>query len=147
MDRARKQSTLDRSVTNEPSANIVGIFTLGFHNQHDCRELKRLPGESGITVNQVIPEGGSLTHLKDLPRAWFNIVPYREVGLMTANFLEKEYGMPYISITPMGISNTADFIAQIGKLANVWVSALSGKRLNYKSYVDNQTKFVSKIFA
>lgn len=144
MDRARKQSTLDRSVTNEPSANIVGIFTLGFHNQHDCRELKRLPGESGITVNQVIPEGGSLTHLKDLPRAWFNIVPYREVGLMTANFLEKEYGMPYISITPMGISNTADFITQIGKLVNVWASALSEKKFNYKIYVDNQTKFISQ---
>nr|YP_009425089.1 protochlorophyllide reductase ChlB subunit [Athyrium sheareri]ASU93783.1 protochlorophyllide reductase ChlB subunit [Athyrium sheareri] len=144
LDRARRQGTSDRSVTNRPSANIIGIFTLGFHNQHDCRELKRLLGESGIAVNQVIPEGGSLRYLKDLPRAWFNTVPYREVGLMTATFSEKEYGMPYISITPMGISNTADFIAQIGKLANVWASALSEKRLNYKLYVDNQTKFVSQ---
>lgn len=144
MDRARKRSTLDRSVTNTPSANIIGIFTLGFHNQHDCRELKRLLGELGIAVNQVIPEGGYLKYLKDLPRAWFNIIPYREVGLMTATFLEKEYGMPYISITPMGISNTADFIAQIGKLVNVWAYVLLEKRLNYKLYVDNQTKFVSQ---
>lgn len=144
MDRARKRSTLDRSVTIVPSANIIGIFTLGFHNQHDCRELKRLLGESGISVNQVIPEGGYLKYLKDLPRAWFNIVPYREVGLMTATFLEREYGMPYISITPMGISNTADFIGQIEKLVNVWAFALSDKRLNYKLYIDNQTKFVSQ---
>lgn len=144
LDRARKRSTLDRSVTIVPSANIIGIFTLGFHNQHDCRELKRLPGESGISVNQVIPEGGYLKYLKDLPRAWFNIVPYREVGLMTATFLEREYGMPYISITPMGISNTADFIGQIEKLVNVWAFALSDKRLNYKLYIDNQTKFVSQ---
>nr|YP_009573180.1 protochlorophyllide reductase ChlB subunit [Mesopteris tonkinensis]QBF44658.1 protochlorophyllide reductase ChlB subunit [Mesopteris tonkinensis] len=144
LDKALKRSSLDRSVTDVPSANIIGIFTSGFHNQHDCRELKRLPGESGILVNQVIPEGGSLNYLKDLPRAWFNTVPYREVGLMTATFLEKEYGMPYISITPMGISNTADFIAQIGKLVNVWASVLSEKRLNYKPYVENQTKFVSQ---
>lgn len=144
LDKALKRSSLDRSVTDVPSANIIGIFTLGFHNQHDCRELKRLLGELGILVNQVIPEGGSLNYLKDLPRAWFNIVPYREVGLMTATFLEKEYGMPYISITPMGISNTADFIAQIGKLVNVWASVLSEKRLNYKPYVENQTKFVSQ---
>lgn len=144
LDRARKRSTLDRSVTDTPSANIIGIFTLGFHNQHDCRELKRLLGELGIAVNQVIPEGGYLKYLRDLPRAWFNIIPYREVGLMTAIFLEKEYGMPYISITPMGISNTADFIAQIGKLVNVWSYALLEKRLNYKLYVDNQTKFVSQ---
>nr|YP_009427544.1 protochlorophyllide reductase ChlB subunit [Woodsia macrochlaena]ASU96237.1 protochlorophyllide reductase ChlB subunit [Woodsia macrochlaena] len=144
LDRARSRKTLDRSVTNGPSANIIGIFTLGFHNQHDCRELKRLPGESGVAVNQVMPEGGSLKCLKDLPRAWFNTVPYREVGLMTATFPEKDYGMPYISITPMGISNTADFIVQIGKLVNVWAYALSEKRLNYKLYVDNQTKFVSQ---
>nr|YP_011004380.1 protochlorophyllide reductase ChlB subunit [Asplenium antiquum]WPT27036.1 protochlorophyllide reductase ChlB subunit [Asplenium antiquum] len=144
LDRSRKQNTLDRSVTNIPSANIIGIFTLGFHNQHDCRELKRLPRESGIAVNQVIPEGGSLKYLKDLSRAWFNTVPYREVGLMTATLLEEEYGMPYISITPMGISNTADFIAQIGKLVNMWASAISEKKLNYELYVDNQTKFVSQ---
>nr|QKV47235.1 protochlorophyllide reductase ChlB subunit [Lepisorus hederaceus] len=144
LDRARKRSTLDRSVTDTPSANIIGIFTLGFHNQHDCRELKRLLGELGIAVNQVIPEGGYLKYLGDLPRAWFNVVPYREVGLMTATLLEKEYGMPYISITPMGISNTANFIAQIGKLVNVWAYALLEKRLNYKLYVDNQTKFVSQ---
>uniref|UniRef100_A0AAU7YTL0 Light-independent protochlorophyllide reductase subunit B n=1 Tax=Elaphoglossum sinii TaxID=3136286 RepID=A0AAU7YTL0_9MONI len=144
LDRARKQNTLDRSVTIAPSANIIGIFTLGFHNQHDCRELKRLPGELGVSVNQVIPEGGYLKYLKDLPRAWFNIIPYREVGLMTAAFFEKEYGMPYISTTSMGISNTADFIIQIEKLVNVWAFALSEERLNYKLYIDNQTKFVSQ---
>ncbi len=33
---------LDRSVSDKPSANIIDIFTLGFHNQHVCRELKRL---------------------------------------------------------------------------------------------------------
>nr|YP_010702140.1 protochlorophyllide reductase subunit B [Asplenium castaneoviride]YP_010702228.1 protochlorophyllide reductase subunit B [Asplenium ruprechtii]WCL38428.1 protochlorophyllide reductase subunit B [Asplenium castaneoviride]WCL38516.1 protochlorophyllide reductase subunit B [Asplenium castaneoviride]WCL38604.1 protochlorophyllide reductase subunit B [Asplenium ruprechtii] len=144
LDRSRKQNILDRSVTNIPSANIIGIFTLGFHNQHDCRELKRLPGESGIAVNQVIPEGGSLKYLKDLSRAWFNTVPYREVGLMTATLSEEEYGMPYVSITPMGISNTGDFIAQIGKLVNVWASAISEKKFNYELYVENQTKFVSQ---
>nr|YP_010045909.1 protochlorophyllide reductase ChlB subunit [Platycerium bifurcatum]QPG85955.1 protochlorophyllide reductase ChlB subunit [Platycerium bifurcatum] len=144
LDKAYKESTLDRSVTKTPSANIIGIFTLGFHNQHDCRELKRLLGELGIMVNQVIPEGGYLKRLKDLPKAWFNVVPYREVGLMAATFLEKDYGMPYISTTPMGISNTADFIVQIGKLVNVWAYALLEKRFNYKLYVDNQTKFVSQ---
>jgi hypothetical protein len=27
---------------DKPSANIIGIFTLGFHNQHVCQELKRM---------------------------------------------------------------------------------------------------------
>jgi len=144
LDRARKQGTLDRSVTDTPSANIIGISTLGFHNQHDCRELKRSLRDLGIPVNQIIPEGGSLKDLKDLPRAWFNIVPYREVGLMTATFLEKEYGMPYVSVTPMGILDTAEFISQVEKLVNAWASVLSEERVNYMLYIKNQTRFVSQ---
>nr|YP_010395660.1 protochlorophyllide reductase ChlB subunit [Cyathea lepifera]QKV46616.1 protochlorophyllide reductase subunit B [Cyathea lepifera]UQJ73735.1 protochlorophyllide reductase ChlB subunit [Cyathea lepifera] len=144
LDRARKQGTLDRSVTDTPSANIIGISTLGFHNQHDCRELKRSLRDLGIPVNQIIPEGGSLKDLKDLPRAWFNIVPYREVGLMTATFLEKEYGMPYVSVTPMGILDTAEFISQVEKLVNAWASVLSEEKVNYMLYIKNQTRFVSQ---
>ena len=79
--------------TEKPSANILGVFTLGFHNQHDCRELKRLLNDLGISVNEIIPEGGYVNNLKNLPKAWFNIVPYREVGLMTAIYLEKEFGL------------------------------------------------------
>nr|AJE61625.1 protochlorophyllide reductase subunit B [Plagiogyria glauca] len=144
LDRARKQGTLDRSVTDEPSANIIGISTLGFHNQHDCRESKRPLRDLGISVNQIIPEGGSLKYLKELPKAWFNIVPYREVGLMTAILLEKEYGMPYVSVTPMGISDTAESITQMEKLVNAWASVLSEEKVNYISYIENQTKFVSQ---
>lgn len=99
--------------TEKPSVNIIGVFTLGFHNQHDCRELKRLLNDLGIEVNQIIPEGSSVKDLKNLPKAWLNIVPYREVGLMTASYLEKEYQMPYLSVTPMGILDTAEFIRNI----------------------------------
>jgi light-independent protochlorophyllide reductase subunit B len=144
LDRASKRGTLDRSVTNKPSANIIGIFTLGFHNQHDCRELKRLFRDLGIFVNQIIPEGGSLNSLKDLPRAWFNIIPYREVGLMTACFMEKEYGIPFVSITPMGILDTAEFIRQMEKLVNAWASILPEKKANYLPYIKDQTNFVSQ---
>nr|Q85FN8.2 RecName: Full=Light-independent protochlorophyllide reductase subunit B; Short=DPOR subunit B; Short=LI-POR subunit B [Adiantum capillus-veneris]AAP29373.2 photochlorophyllide reductase subunit ChlB [Adiantum capillus-veneris] len=144
LDRARKEGIFNRSLTDVPSANIIGILTLGFHNQHDCRELKRLLGELGVSINQIIPEGEFLNNLKDLPRAWFNIVPYREIGLMAASFLEKEYGMPYISTTPIGISNTADFVMQVEKLMNFWATVLLGKKFHYDQYVENQTKFVSQ---
>nr|YP_009547189.1 protochlorophyllide reductase ChlB subunit [Pentagramma triangularis]AYW14845.1 protochlorophyllide reductase ChlB subunit [Pentagramma triangularis] len=144
LDRACKEGISNRSLTDAPSANIIGIPTPGFHNQHDCRELKRLPRESGVSINQIIPEGEFLRNLKDLPRAWFNTVPYREMGLMAATFLEKEYGMPHLSTTPIGISNTADFIVQIGKLVNLWAPVLLRRKLNYDLYVENQTKFVSQ---
>ena len=104
--------------TAYPSANILGVFTLGFHNHHDCRELKRLCNDLGIQINQVIPEGGSIKNLKSLGRAWFNIVPYREVGLMAAHYLEKEFDMPFVNTTPMGVIDTAAFVRQVAQIVN-----------------------------
>nr|YP_009364033.1 protochlorophyllide reductase subunit B [Pediastrum duplex]AQU64406.1 protochlorophyllide reductase subunit B [Pediastrum duplex] len=120
--------------TEKPSVNILGIFTLGFHNQHDCRELKRLLADLNIEVNLVIPEGSSVHELKNLTKAWFNIVPYREVGLMTADFLEKEYQMPFISITPMGIQQTSQFIHQIGQILETLICS---------TFKQNKIKFIS----
>lgn len=141
LEKARRQGTLDQSITKEPSANIIGIFTLGFHNQHDYRELKRLLQDLNIKINKVIPEGGSVKDLQDLPKAWFNLVPYREVGLMTAIYLEKNFGMPYVSITPMGIVDIAECIRQIQKHVN---NLVSNEKFNYEPYIDQQTKFVSQ---
>ena len=104
----------DTEKTKKPSVNIIGVFTLGFHNAHDCRELKRILYDLDIEVNLVIPEGNSvLKDLKNLPKAWFNLVPYREVGLMTAKYLDSAFGMPYVSTTPMGILETANCIREM----------------------------------
>jgi light-independent protochlorophyllide reductase subunit B len=143
--------------TKKPSANILGMFTLGFHNQHDCRELKRLLNDLGIEVNEVIPEGGFVNNLKNLPKAWFNIVPYREVGLMTAIYLEKEFGMPYTSITPMGIIDTAAFIREIASICSNVSNTLNSEgdsneiretlifnKPKYEQYINQQTHFVSQ---
>ena len=120
------------------------MFTLGFHNQHDCRELKRLLSDLGITVNEIIPEGGTVDQLQQLPRAWFNIVPYREVGLMTALYLENEFGMPYVATTPMGVVATAEFIREIERCMNHWLPPLLGTTVDYTQYIDHQTRFISQ---
>jgi light-independent protochlorophyllide reductase subunit B len=114
--KAKKQNNLNITKTEKPSVNIIGIFTLGFHNQHDCRELKRLFNDLGITINEIIPEGGLVHNLKNLPKAWFNFVPYRESGLMTAVYLQTEFNMPYVSTTPMGLVDTALCIREIGSI-------------------------------
>nr|YP_009774540.1 ChlB subunit of protochlorophyllide reductase [Aphanochaete elegans]QJA13731.1 ChlB subunit of protochlorophyllide reductase [Aphanochaete elegans] len=141
IQKAKKQNLLVTNKTIKPSVNILGIFTLGFHNQHDCRELKILLNDLGIEVNEIIPEGGSVLNLKNLPKAWFNIVPYREVGLMTAVYLEKEFKMPYVDITPMGIIQTEAFIRTLGKILN---SLDKSKDYNFDHFIDQQTRFVSQ---
>ncbi len=139
--KAEKQNTLDLVKTKQPSANIIGIFTLGFHNQHDSRELKRLLNDLGIEINQVIPEGGEIFNLQNLLKAWFNLVPYREIGLITANYLKNNFDMPYVSITPMGVVDTAECIREINTILqkNNFVA-----QINFEQYIDQQTRFVSQ---
>nr|QKN19252.1 photochlorophyllide reductase subunit B [Eudorina cylindrica] len=158
VEKAKKQNNLNLIKTDKPSVNIIGIFTLGFHNQHDCRELKRLFNDLGIKINEIIPEGGNVNNLKNLPQAWFNFVPYREVGLMTAVYLKSEFNMPYVSITPMGLIDTALCIRSICKIiTNQYnslnfqkqkLNVLNEKLLNFEllfnKYIDQQTRFVSQ---
>jgi light-independent protochlorophyllide reductase subunit B len=139
LEKARKKGELPAGKTEKPSVNIIGIATLGFHNQHDCTELKRLMADLGIEVNQVIPEGASVHNLKNLPQAWFNLVPYREMGLMAARYLEQEFAMPYIEITPMGVVETARCIRKIQEVINA-----QGANVYYEEYIEHQTLYVSE---
>ena len=137
--KAKKKGQLPEGKTEKPSVNIIGISSLGFHNQHDCIELKRLMADIGVEVNAVIPEGASVLELKNLPRAWFNLVPYREIGLMTAEFLKEEFGMPYVDITPMGVVETARCLRKIQEVVNA-----QGGEVNYEAFIENQTLYVSQ---
>ena len=139
LEKARKKDQLPTDKTSKPSVNILGISTLGFHNQHDCTELKRLMGDLGIEVNEVIPDGASVHNLRNLPRAWFNLVPYRELGVMTAKYLEAEFEMPYVDIAPMGVVETARCIRKIQQVINS-----QGAEADYEDYINNQTLYVSQ---
>nr|YP_009105232.1 ChlB subunit of protochlorophyllide reductase [Pseudochlorella signiensis]AIT93805.1 ChlB subunit of protochlorophyllide reductase [Pseudochlorella signiensis] len=139
IEKARRSNTLELEKTEKPSANIIGIFTLGFHNQHDSRELKRLLNDLGVEINEVIPEGGLVTNLRNLTKAWFNLIPYREVGLMTATYLEKEFNIPYVTTTPMGIVDTAECIQEIKEILKK-----NNYYKNFDEYIEQQTKFVSQ---
>eukprot|EP00882_Tetradesmus_deserticola_P000073 GHRQ01000079.1.p1 GENE.GHRQ01000079.1~~GHRQ01000079.1.p1 ORF type:complete len:533 (-),score=53.22 GHRQ01000079.1:3352-4950(-) len=144
-----KRKNFDFSKNQKISANILGVFTLGFHNTHDCRELKRLLTDLGIEINEIIPEGGNVTNLCNLPKAHFNIVPYREIGLMTAMYLKNEFQMPYISTTPMGILNTAQFIREIETVLKTFIqnsSDYSNSQKQKNSFAEEAAKILQKDF-
>ena len=139
LNKGNKKGEIPTEKTAKPSVNILGISTLGFHNNHDCTELKRLMNDLGIEVNMVIPDGASVHDLKKLPQAWFNLVPYRELGMMTAEYLEKEWDMPYVDITPMGVVETARCIRKIQQVING-----QGADVDYEEFINNQTLHVSQ---
>ena len=139
LEKAQKKNQLSTEKTENPSVIFIGISTLGFHNQHDCRELKQLMKDLGIEVNEVIPDGASVHNLKNLPKAWFNLVPYRELGLATAQYLQESFNLPYVDITPMGVVETARCIRKIQQIINE-----QGANVNYEEYINEQTLYVSQ---
>lgn len=139
IEKARKKGDIAEGKTAKPSVNIIGISTLGFHNHHDHTELKRLMADLGIEINQILPEGASVHELKNLPKAWFNLVPYRELGMMAAQYLEAEFNMPYVDITPMGVVETARCIRKIQEVLNA-----QGAAVDYEGFINEQTMYVSE---
>jgi len=139
MEKAREAGTAVEK-SERPSANIIGTFTLGFHNSHDCRELKRMLKDMGIETNLVIPEGASVHDLHKLPRAWFNIVPYREAGHQAANYLQEEFGMPFVDICPMGVTENARFVRAVADV----VKPQGYTDFDFEQFIDEQTRFVSQ---
>jgi light-independent protochlorophyllide reductase subunit B len=139
LEKARKKGDIATEKSPTPSVNIIGMTTLGFHNQHDATELKRLMADLGIQVNEILPEGCSVHNLKNLPRAWFNLIPYREVGLMAAQYLEREFNLPYVDITPMGVVETARCIRAVEQILRQ-----QGAEVNYEDYINNQTLYISQ---
>lgn len=137
--KAKKYKTLSTEKTKTPSVNIIGAFCLGFHNQHDISELKKLLKDLDIEVNLILPEGASVNQLKDLPKAWCNIVPYRETGLMAAEYLKKEFNMPYVSTSPIGVIETAKFIRELESIIRE-----TGYPASFEPYIHQQTKFISQ---
>ena len=139
INKAKRANDLVTEKTTKPSVNIIGITTLGFHNNHDLKELKRLMTDLDIDINLVIPAGARVGELKTLGRAWFNLVPYREIGCLTAQYLEAEFGTPAVTITPMGVVETARCIRSIAA-----VLRSQGADVDYEDFIDEQTRTVSQ---
>ncbi|MEO0942701.1 MAG: ferredoxin:protochlorophyllide reductase (ATP-dependent) subunit B [Cyanobacteria bacterium J06642_12] len=139
IEKAKKNEDLPAGKTEQPSCNILGISNLAFHNNHDLTELRKLLAELGITVNLVIPDAASVNDLKQLGRAWFNVVPYRELGPLAADYLKEEFGTPFVDITPLGVVETARFIRAIQAILNE-----QGVDVDYDEFIEEQTLHVSQ---
>ncbi len=105
-----------------PKANIIGPTALGFRCRDDIREVIKLLAEIGVDVNVVAPMGATPDDLLRIPDADFNICLYPEIALTTCNWLQRSFGQPTIKTVPIGVGATRDFIAEIGKVAEIDVS-------------------------
>ena len=111
--------SLEQSMTDKPSVNLLGFTSLGFHLRSDLTSLRRILKTLGVEVNVVAPWGAGLEELRNLPAAWLNVVPYHEMGRGAAHYLREKFGMPSILGTPLGVQPTLDWIGNLLEKLNV----------------------------
>lgn len=105
-----------------PSCNLLGATSLGFHCRDDVKEIRGLLDECGIDVAVCAPLGASPADISRLGDADFNVVLYPEVALSAATWLKKMFGQPMVTVVPIGVGATRDFIRAVGEAAGVDVS-------------------------
>ncbi len=115
-DRASPQPPPAR---RRPLANILGPTALGFRCRDDVVEVDRLLEQLGIEVNAVVPLGASVDDIRRLPDASFNIDLYPEISRPTAQWLQRNFGMPSTAVVPIGLAATRAFVAEVAQLAGV----------------------------
>ncbi len=105
-----KRYSLEQTMTEKPSVNLLGFTSLGFHLRSDLTSLRRILKTLGVEVNVVAPWGAALEDLRNMPAAWVNVVPYHEMGLGAAHYLREKFGMPSVLGAPIGVKPTLDWI-------------------------------------
>ena len=125
-----KRYATAQSLTAQPSVNIIGPASLGFHIRSDLICLRRILQTLGVQVNAVAPLGASLDDLRNLPAAWVNIAPYRELGLGAAEYLQSEFGTPTLYEAPLGVQPTLRWLNALVDTLNEVGARVDGPVVN-----------------
>ena len=73
----------------------------------------------GIEVNARVPLGASAAHLRRLPRAWANVLLYRETGDAATLYLQDKFGTPRVTTPMIGAASTGAILRSIGELCGL----------------------------
>jgi len=111
-----KAGCTDKTASQQPSVNLLGLSPTCFRGEEDIKEICRLLKKAGCHIN-AIPGGGSTWgEIMRLPDADLNIVLRDELALKGARELETRYGTPYISAgMPYGTRGTLQWLENIRK--------------------------------
>jgi light-independent protochlorophyllide reductase subunit B len=130
-----------------PTCNLLGPTALGFRHRDDVIEVTRLLASVGVDVNVVAPAGASPADVARLGDADFNVVLYPEIAATAGAYLQRVFGQPLVRTVPIGIGATRDFLAEVGRVAGVDVSAAIadlGSRLPWYSRSVDSTYLTGK---
>jgi light-independent protochlorophyllide reductase subunit B len=128
LERSKMREARPTRVGRRPRVNLLGGTILGFRCRDDIAEITRLLASLGVDVHVSAPLGAEPDDIARLPDADANVCLYPEIALTTCSWLQRSFQMPIISTVPIGVGATRDFIAEVGRVLDIDVSAvLSGE--------------------
>ena len=115
--RAHARKGLERSPY--PTVNLFGppVFGPGAGAEYD--EVERLLNLVGVEVNARVPLGTTVEGLRRLPRAWGNVLLYREVGESATLHLQDEYGVGRVTTPMIGAAGTGAALRAVAELCEL----------------------------
>ncbi|WP_166177522.1 nitrogenase component 1 [Rubrobacter tropicus] len=115
--RAHARPGLER--TQHPTVNLFGppVFGPGAAAEYD--EAERLLNGVGVEVNARVPLGATVEDLRRLPRAWANVLLYREVGESATLYLQDEHGVGRVTTPMIGAAGTGAALRTAGELCEL----------------------------
>jgi light-independent protochlorophyllide reductase subunit B len=115
--RARMNDRHERSPY--PTVNLFGPPIFGPGAAAEYAEAERLLDMIGVEVNARVPLGANTADLGRLPRAWANVLLYREVGESATLYLQDEFGMPRVTTPMIGAAGTGAVLRSVGELCQL----------------------------
>jgi light-independent protochlorophyllide reductase subunit B len=102
-----------------PTVNLFGPPIFGPGAAAEYAEAERLLDMIGVEVNTRVPLGANAGDLDRLPRAWANVLLYREVGESATLYLQDEFGMPRVTTPMIGAAGTGAVLRSVGELCQL----------------------------
>ena len=135
-----------RRASVRPRCNLLGPTALGFRHRDDVTEITRLLDHMGIDVSVVAASITSPADLTALVDADFNVVLYPETAMQVASWMERQFGMKYTRVVPIGLNATREFIAEVAVLAGLDAAAVAeqGARAGWYSRSVDSTYLTGK---
>jgi light-independent protochlorophyllide reductase subunit B len=102
-----------------PTVNLFGppVFGPGAAAEYD--EAERLLNRVGVEVNARVPLGATVEGLRRLPRAWANVLLYREVGGSATLYLQDEHGVGRVTTPMIGAAGTGAALRAVAELCEL----------------------------
>ncbi len=124
LERSKSREPRPTREGRRPRVNLLGGTILGFRCRDDIAEITKLLASIGVDVNVSAPLGAEPDDLKRLPDADANVCLYPEIALTVCSWLQRSFQMPTITTVPIGVGATRDFIAEVGRVLAIDVSAV-----------------------